>query len=63
MDSGSFLHVCPPSFAPEVPVRRDEQQLRAVAANGHALHYYGMKKVTLVTPGGTLLVVDFAVMD
>eukprot|EP00972_Heterocapsa_arctica_P068489 10118741-Heterocapsa_arctica.AAC.1 len=63
MDSGSFLHVCPPSFAPEVPVRYDEHQLRAVAANGHALRFYGMKKVTLATAGGVLFVVDFAVMD
>eukprot|EP00972_Heterocapsa_arctica_P008818 1293807-Heterocapsa_arctica.AAC.1 len=63
MDSGSFLHVCSPSFAPEVPVRRDEHQLRAVTANGHALKYYGMKKVALATTGGLILVVDFAVMD
>eukprot|EP00972_Heterocapsa_arctica_P030653 4511168-Heterocapsa_arctica.AAC.1 len=32
MDSGAFLHVCPPSFAPDVPVRCDEHHLRAVAA-------------------------------
>eukprot|EP00972_Heterocapsa_arctica_P097681 14413868-Heterocapsa_arctica.AAC.1 len=29
LDIGSFMHVCPPTFAPEIPLRKDDMRLRA----------------------------------
>eukprot|EP00972_Heterocapsa_arctica_P010436 1534391-Heterocapsa_arctica.AAC.1 len=59
LDSGSFLHVCPPDFAPEIALRQDGRQPRAVTASGQPLRCYGHKKLLLST-NGILLNVDFA---
>eukprot|EP00972_Heterocapsa_arctica_P069340 10245241-Heterocapsa_arctica.AAC.1 len=66
MDSGSFQHVCPPSFAPAYPVqpvRCDERRLRAVGANGRSLRFYGMKKVTLALTPLVIIVVNLAMLN
>eukprot|EP00972_Heterocapsa_arctica_P106894 15746201-Heterocapsa_arctica.AAC.1 len=63
LDSGSFLHVCPPDFAPEIALWQDGRPPRAVTASGQPLRCYGHKKVLLSTNNGVLLNVDFAVMD
>eukprot|EP00972_Heterocapsa_arctica_P056756 8379196-Heterocapsa_arctica.AAC.1 len=57
------MHVCPPTFAPEIPLRKDYLWLRAVTANGQPLRCYGRKRVLLCTEKGVLFSVDFAVMD
>eukprot|EP00972_Heterocapsa_arctica_P097663 14411402-Heterocapsa_arctica.AAC.1 len=44
LDSGSFMHVCPPTFAPEIPLRKDDMRMRAVRANGQPLRCYGRKR-------------------
>eukprot|EP00972_Heterocapsa_arctica_P022747 3348785-Heterocapsa_arctica.AAC.1 len=65
LDSGSFMHVCPPTLALEIPLRKDEEdmRLRALTANGQPLRCYGRKRVSLCTEKGILFSVDFAVMD
>eukprot|EP00972_Heterocapsa_arctica_P081392 11997448-Heterocapsa_arctica.AAC.1 len=44
LDSGSFMQVCPPTFAPEIPLRKDDLRLHAVTANGQPLRCYGRKR-------------------
>eukprot|EP00972_Heterocapsa_arctica_P063002 9294357-Heterocapsa_arctica.AAC.1 len=57
------MHVCPPTFAPEIPLRKDDMRLRAVTANGQPLRCYGRKRVLLCTEKGVPFSVDCAVMD
>eukprot|EP00972_Heterocapsa_arctica_P065554 9675040-Heterocapsa_arctica.AAC.1 len=49
LDSGSFMHVCSPTFAPEIPLRKDDMRLRAVTVKGQPLRCYGRKRVSLCT--------------
>ena len=62
IDSGAYLHVCPPSFAPMVPVE-ETAPVVAQAASGKSLRYYGQKAVDLLTEGGCRLSVVFAVFN
>ena len=62
IDSGAYLHVCPPSFAPTVPVE-ETAPIVAQSASGKALKYYGQKAVDLITQEGCRLSVVFAVFN
>eukprot|EP00972_Heterocapsa_arctica_P037616 5536151-Heterocapsa_arctica.AAC.1 len=42
LDSGRFIH--PPTFAPEIPFRKDNLRWRAVTANGQPLKCYDRKR-------------------
>ena len=44
IDSGCFGHVCPPRFAPEIPMV-SSANVEAVAANNVALRHYGQKVI------------------
>ena len=62
IDSGAYLHVCPPSFAPRVPVE-ETATVMAQSASGKPLKYYGQKAVDLLTEEGCRLSVVFAVFN
>ena len=63
MDSGAFMHVCPPTFAPHVPVERVSPMPKGVTADGRTLTCHGVKRVKVRVWGGRVLTFTFAVMD
>ena len=63
MDSGAFVHVCPPTFAPHVPVERVSPMPKGVTADGRTLTCHGVKRVKVRVWGGRVLTFTFAVMD
>ena len=63
MDSGAFMLVCPPTFAPHVPVERVSQMPKGVTADGRTLTCHGVKRVKVRVWGGRVLTFTFAVMD
>ena len=62
VDSGSYLHVCPPTFMPNVPMRPSDRKI-AITAGGQRLEHYGKKAVTCATWGGFPLKIEFEVMS
>ena len=48
VDSGSYLHVCPPTFMPNVPMRPSDRKI-AITAGGQRLEHYGKKVVACAT--------------
>eukprot|EP00972_Heterocapsa_arctica_P045668 6740383-Heterocapsa_arctica.AAC.1 len=44
VDSGACVHVCPPDFMTEVPLRRVRRPVLAQVANGERLQFFGMQK-------------------
>ena len=62
MDSATFVHVCPPSFASHVAIEAGGV-LTAQAANGAPVPGLGRKEVRFVLYGGLELQVEFIVMQ
>ena len=63
IDSGSQIHVCPPSFFTEFPLQTDVVPVQAVAASGKPLAHFGDRTVVIRTENGHRLVVNFHAMD
>eukprot|EP00972_Heterocapsa_arctica_P042315 6236755-Heterocapsa_arctica.AAC.1 len=55
LDSGAFTHVCPPTFAPHVPIVHSEPRVGGLTASGQGLVEVGTKKVVLEVWGGVRL--------
>ena len=62
VDSGSYVHVCPPTFMPNVQIRPSDRKI-ATTAGGQRLEHYGKKEVTCATWGGFSLKIEFEVMS
>ena len=63
VDSGAYIHVCPPTFMPEIPLRSVATPPEALAATGQPLQFYGMRKVECEAWQGVHLTLDFSVMN
>ena len=67
LDSGAYAHVCPPSFAPWVPLRTTgHSRVVAQTATGHKICELGERAVMLSSIGSSpevRLVVNFRVME
>eukprot|EP00972_Heterocapsa_arctica_P114470 16442591-Heterocapsa_arctica.AAC.1 len=60
VDSGACVHVCPPDFMTEVPLRRVRRPVLAQVASGERLKFYGVRKVELTTWRGIRPIIDFS---
>ena len=63
LDSGSFTHVCPATFAPWVPIERTTPRVGGLTASGQKLVEIGTKRVCLQMYGGVSMDVKFVVMN
>eukprot|EP00972_Heterocapsa_arctica_P081583 12026877-Heterocapsa_arctica.AAC.1 len=63
LDSGSYTHVCPASFAPWVPIVRTTPKVGGLTASGQKLVEIGTKCVHLQLYGGVTMTVKFVVMN
>ena len=62
VDSGSFEHVCPPTFATHIPILRSSADISAVTATGQSIKHYG-KKTVVMAVGDGYASIDFEVLD
>eukprot|EP00971_Amphidinium_carterae_P200197 3973072-Amphidinium_carterae.1 len=62
IDSGSEIHVCPPSFCAKCPWT-DHRNVVVRTAGGHIIRHYGENPVHLKTHKGFPLTVNFHVAD
>eukprot|EP00972_Heterocapsa_arctica_P031038 4566417-Heterocapsa_arctica.AAC.1 len=63
LDSGSFTHVCPATFAPGVPIERTPPRVGGLTASGQKLVEVGTKRVHLQLFGVVSMEVKFVVMN
>ena len=63
LDSGSYIHVAPLSFADHVPLQEPEKWIQAHTATGDAITHFGDRDVSLITRSGEELLVRFHIMS
>ena len=63
LDSGAYTHVCPKTFAPEIPIVSAAPRVGGLTASGQGLTHIGAKEVNVQVWGGGVMRVKFEVMN